>query len=158
MVSFQNSILINRPLDEVFALLSNAENETRWRSGEVAVKQTSNGPIGIDSTWTSVAQILGQRIENQMAFTEYEANWKYTVRSQSGPYPYENQVTFERVADFTMVCMRAEVEAGPFFKMGEPLLTSIVKRQTQDDLANLKNMMEANAFSAPGRGPSPSGR
>ena len=146
MTKYQNSILINRPLEEVFALLSNAENEPKWKSGEVEIKKTSHGPIGIHSTWSSVAHILGQRIANQMGYTEYEANWKYTVKSQSGPYPYESQVTFERMADFTMVCITAEAEAGRFFKMAEPLLTNLVKRQAQDDLANLKDMMEANAF------------
>ena len=143
MTKYQNSILINRPLAEVFALLSNAENESKWKSGDVEITKTSPGPIGIDSTWCSVAHILGERIENQMGYTEYEQNWKYTVKSQSGPYPYESQVTFERVAGFTQVSMRAKAEAGGFFKMAETLLTSIVKRQAQDDLANLKDMLEA---------------
>ena len=146
MTKYQNSILINRPLDEVFAVLSNAENDSKWKSGGVEFKKTSQGPIGVDSTWNSVVHVLGQRIESQMKCTEHEAGWKYTVRSQSERFPYENQMTFEQVAGLTQVSMRSEAELGGFIKLAEPLLTNLVKRQFQDDLANLKDMLEAKAF------------
>ncbi len=145
MASFQNSILINRPLEEVFAFLSNAENDPKWKSGAVEVKKTSNGPVGVDSTWSSIGHLLGHRIESKMECTEYEANWKYTVKSQSAPFPFENRVTFGRVAGSTSVSMKAETASDRFFNVGQPFLTSMVKRQFQNDLANLKDVMEARA-------------
>jgi hypothetical protein len=145
MAIYQNSILINRPLEEVFAFLSNAENDPKWKSGAVEVRKTSKGPVGVDSTWSSIGHLLGQRIESQMEYTEYEANWKYTVKCQSGPFPFESRVTFGRVAGFTSVSMRAEADPGGFFRLGEPLSLSMVRRQIQGDLVNLKDMMESRA-------------
>ena len=146
MTTFRTSILINRPLEEVFAFLSNAENDPKWRSGAVEVKKTSKGPVGVDSTWSSVGHLLGQRIENEMECTEYESNWKYTVKSQSGSFPIESRATFEHIAGSTGINLTAEAELGGLFSVAEPLLTNLVKRQFQGYLANLKDLMEAHAF------------
>jgi hypothetical protein len=145
MASFQNSILINRPLEEVFAFLSNAENDLKWKSGAVEVKKTSIGPVGIDSTWRSIGHLLGHRIESKMECTEYEVDRKYTVKSQSAPFPFESRVTLGRVAGSTSVNMTSETALERFFNLGQPFLTSMIKRQFQNDLANLKDVMEAHA-------------
>jgi uncharacterized membrane protein len=145
MTTFQNSILINRPLEEVFGFLSNAENDPQWRSGAVEVRRTSEGPVGVDSTWSSVGHLLGQRIEYEMECTEYEANWKYSVKSQSGSFPFESRATFELVAGATGINLEAVADLGGLFSLAEPLLTHLVKRQFQADLANLKDIMEAHS-------------
>jgi hypothetical protein len=80
-----------------------------------------------------------------MECTEYEVDWKYTVKSQSAPFPFESRVTLGRVAGSTSVNMTSETALDRFFNVGQPLLTSMVKRQFQNDLANLKDVMEARA-------------
>jgi hypothetical protein len=44
--------------------------------------------------------------------------------------------------------VRLEAEPGGFFKLAEPLLVSILKRQFEADLANLKDLMETHALRA----------
>jgi hypothetical protein len=39
-----------------------------------------------------------------------------------------------------------EVEPGGFFKLADPLVTRMAKRQFESDLANLKDLMEAHAL------------
>lgn len=39
-----------------------------------------------------------------------------------------------------------ELEPGGFFKLAEPLIVSMARRQFQSDLDNLKDLMEANAL------------
>ncbi len=146
MTKFENSIVINRPVEEVFALLSNAENEPKWRSGALETKKTSQGPIGVGTMWRSVGQFLGRRIESELEVTEYELNRKYTGKSKSGPIPLELWTTFERVEGGTRVNLKAEAEIGGFFKLAEPLVVSMGKRQFEGDLANLKDLMEAHAL------------
>ena len=145
MAKFESSIVINRPVEEVFALLSNQENNPKWQAESLEVKKTSDGPIGVGTTFHSVGQFLGRRIEGESEITEYEPNRKYAGKSKSGSIPFESWTTFERVNGNTRIDFKAEAEIGGFFKLAEPLVMSMAKRQFEANLANLKDMMEAHA-------------
>ncbi len=146
MAKLEISTVINRPVEEVFAVLSNPENYPKWVSGSSGVKITSAGPIGVGTTYRSVGTGLGRRIESETEFTEYEPNRRYATKSISGPFPRESSVTFERVEGGTRVAATLVAEPGGFFKLTEPLLVRMVKRQFEADLANLKDLMEAHAL------------
>ena len=146
MVKLETSNVINRPIEEVFALLSNAENDPKWQSGIIESKKTSDGPVGVGTTWRRVSQLIGRRIESESEITEYELNRKYTVKSKSGPFPFEGRTTFERVEGGTRINLKGEAEIGGFFKLAEPLVVGMVKRQFEGDNANLKDLMEAHAL------------
>ena len=146
MAKFETSTVINRPLEEVFALLSNAENDPKWQSVTIEAKKTSDGPIGVGTTWRTVSRFLGRRIESESEITEYELNRKFAFKTKSGPIPFEGRMTFERVEGGTRINLKGEAEIGGFFKLAEPLVVSIGKRQLEADLANLKDLMEAHAL------------
>ena len=74
MVKIETSMVINRPIEEVFAFLTNPENDLVWRSGVLESEQTSDGPMGVGTTARSVEQFLGRRIESTVEFTAYEPN------------------------------------------------------------------------------------
>ncbi len=146
MAKVEMGIVINRPVEEVFAFLSNPENYPKWSSSSSDVKITSEGPIGVGTTYRSVVTFLGRRIESQVEFTEYEPNRKCAQKSKSGPFPVENQSTFEGVEGGTRINYTTEAQPGGFFKLAEPLLVRMVKRQFEADFANLKDLMEAHAL------------
>ncbi len=146
MLKLDLSITINRPVEEVFAVLSNPENGPKWSSGSSEAKITSQGPIGVGTRYRSVRQALGRRIESETEITEYEPNRRYATKSISGPFPMESAVTFERVEGGTRVTGTLMGEPGGFFKLAEPLLVRTAKRQFEGDLANLKDLMEAHAL------------
>jgi uncharacterized membrane protein len=146
MAKLEISTVIKRPVEEVFAFLSNYENTPKWSSSSSEVKISSAGPLGVGTTYRTVVRFLGRRIEGETEFTEYEPNRSYAAKSISGPFPVENRVTFERVEGGTRVTFSTVAEPGGFFKLAEPLLVSMVKRQFEADFANLKDLMEAHAL------------
>jgi uncharacterized protein YndB with AHSA1/START domain len=146
MATLETSIVINRPVEEVFAFVSNPENYPKWFSGSREVKITSAGPIGVGTTFRTVVTFLGRRIEGEIEFTEYEPNRSFAEKTKSGPFPVENRVTFERVEGGTRVTSSQVAEPGGFFKLAEPLLVRMIKRQFEADAANLKDLMESHAL------------
>ncbi len=52
----------------------------------------------------------------------------------------------ERAGGGTRATFAVEVEPGGFFKLAEPLVVSIAKRQFETDLAHLKDLMEAHTL------------
>jgi len=145
MLKVDLSVMIKRPIEEVFAVMSDFENDPKWRSG-IEVKKTSEGPIGVGTTYHSIVTALGRRIEGEVEFTEYESNRRCATKTKSGPIPVDAQWTFKRVDGGTQVDVTLEAEADGFFKLAEPLLVNILKRQFEADTANLKYLMEAHAL------------
>jgi len=145
-MKIETSIMINRPVEEVFAVLSNVENNPKWSSAFLEVMKTSEGPIGVGTTWRGVGKFLSQRIETEIEVTEYEPDRKSTQKSKSRPFPTEVRWTFELVEGGTRVNVRLDAEPGGFFKVAEPLVAKMAKRNSEGDLANLKDLMEAHAL------------
>lgn len=146
MAKIETSIVIDRPVDEVFALVSNVENNPKWSAAFIEAKKTSAGPIGVGTTWRSVGKLFGQRIEQEEEYTEYEPNRKITIRSKSGPFPVQIWQTFQPVESGTRISIDGTIEPGGFFKLAEPLFANMMKRSVEADLANLKDLMEAHAL------------
>jgi uncharacterized membrane protein len=146
MIKVEASIVINRPIEEVFAFLSDMENNLKWRSSQIEVKKTSEGPIGVGTTYRMVNNVLGRRIETEAEVIEYKPNRKFTSKDNSGNFPLVAQRIFEPVEGGTQVRGVLEAEPVGFFKLAGPLLESMAKRRVQADLANLKGMMEAHAL------------
>jgi uncharacterized protein YndB with AHSA1/START domain len=137
--------MINQPLEEVFAFVSNPENIPKWSSMGSEVKITSAGPIGVGTTYRNVVTLLGRRIEREVEITAYEPNRSFAQKTRSGPFPVGSRMTFERVDGGTRVNLTSVAEPGGFFKLAEPLLVRMIKRQFEADFANLKDLMESHA-------------
>ncbi|HUG30842.1 MAG TPA: SRPBCC family protein [Candidatus Limnocylindria bacterium] len=140
------SITINRSVEDVFAVISNFEHNAEWSSATVEDKITSPGPIGVGASAHLVSKFLGRRIENDAEITEFEPNRRVTMRSTSGPIPFRGSMTLDPVEGGTRVKATFELEPGGFFKVAEPIVTRMAKRQFESDLANLKDLMEAHAL------------
>jgi uncharacterized protein YndB with AHSA1/START domain len=143
MVKIEQSVVINRPVEDVFAFMSNPKNDPQWQSDTTETEITSQGPIGVGTTYRDVTEFLGRRIESIYEFTEYEANRKLSLKTTSGPIPIEATITWESVEDGTEVNFSASGEVGGFFKLAEPLVGRMTQRTWATNYANLKDLLES---------------
>jgi ribosome-associated toxin RatA of RatAB toxin-antitoxin module len=145
MARTQASIVINRPVGQVFAYVANPDKWPEWLAGNMETQVTSAGPVGVGATIRSVGAFLGQRFETMMVVAECEANTKFSTRSISGPFSFESTHTFEPVNGGTRLTHTLEGELGGFFKLAEPLLDAAVKRQSEGNYKTLKHILESQA-------------
>jgi uncharacterized protein YndB with AHSA1/START domain len=145
MARIEINLVINRPVEEVFAFVSNSENLPRWRSTSLEVKKTSTGPLGMGSTFKGRFTFLGRQFDGNVVVTAYELNRVYMSKIAEGPFPLETGYTLEPVENGTHVTFVVEGAPGGFFKLAEPLVVSMAKRAYEADLHNLKDMLEAQA-------------
>ena len=144
MINVQVSVVINRPLEEVFVFLSNLENNLKWRSGMIKAEKISEGPIGVGTTYRMINNFFGRQIEGEAVVTEYELNRKYATMNKSG-LPIKTQRMFEPVEGGTRVTFSVETEVGGFFKLVEPLMARIGKRRLEADAVMVKELIESRA-------------
>ena len=145
MARIEINLVISRPVEEVFAFVSNSENLPRWRSTSLEVKKTSTGPLGVGSTFKGRFTFLGRQFDGNLVVTAHEPNRVYVSKIAEGPFPLETGYTLEPVENGTHVTFVVEGAPGGFFKFAEPLVVSMAKRAYEADLHNLKEMLEAQA-------------
>lgn len=143
MTGFESSIVIDRPLEEVFAFLADLENDVDWRREWVDGNKTSAGPIGLGTMFRLVGKAFGRRFEVDYETTEYDPNRSAAWKSVSGPLPPRFWRTFVHVDGGTLVTIRYEAEPRGFLKLVGPLLTSMGKRQLEGDFPRLTALMKA---------------
>jgi uncharacterized protein YndB with AHSA1/START domain len=148
MARVEASVVINRPLDEVFAFASNPENHEQWGSAMSGVVKTSEGPLAVGTTYRGVNRFLGQRIEWTCEVTEYQPDRKVEFWFAAGPLNVEESMAFEAVQGGTRITGVYEGEPGGFFKVAERIVVRMFQRQVEGDLANLKDVLEAEAEAA----------
>jgi uncharacterized membrane protein len=146
MERYELNTVINRPTEEVFAVLANLENDLKWRSEWVDTRKTSEGPIGIGTRFSLFAKAFGRRVETVYETIEYEPNRIAAWKAMSGPLPLTFRRTVERVEGGTHLIIIYEVEVRGFFKLVMSLIAGSVRRQHEGDLRKLKELMEARAL------------
>ena len=144
MRSIEETVLIKRPIDEVFDFVSSPENVRLWQPGVLESRQTSEGPMGVGATYVEARQSLGRRMESTSEVTRYEPNVKLGS-STSGPVPFEGEYTFESAPSGTRLTFVARAAAGGFFKLAEPLVMRLFQKDMQGAFAALKDVLEAQA-------------
>lgn len=145
MVKIETSIMINRPIEEVFTFVANPVNAAQWAGPVTESRITSEGPVGVGTTSTRVTQFLGRKSEDTYVVTEYKPNHKFAEKATSGNLHTEEIFTFKAVNGGTEVNLVGEVEATGFIKMAEPVFARVAKRQVETDIQNLKDLMESQA-------------
>lgn len=145
MAKFEINLVINRPIEEVFAFISNPENLLRWRAGTLDIKKDPSVPLGVGSVVRGRFTFLGRPFDGNLEIILHEPHRRYATRLIEGPFPLEARYTLEPAGNGTDLTLVIEGEPGGFFKLAEPLLVSLAKRSYEADLNNLKEMLEAQA-------------
>ena len=141
----EHTVVINRPVGEVFSYLTNPDNLPEWQSGVTEARKEGEGLLGAGSRLTEVRTFLGKRISSTLEVTAYEPDREFSIRVVTGPIPFAVRHVFEPADGGTRITFSGEGEPGNLFKLAEPLVARAVKRQSEADFATLKRVLEARA-------------
>ena len=142
MIKVELSVVINRPVEEVFAYATNPANNAKWQEGLVESRLVSSGPIGVGSQITDVRKFLGRDMDSKLEVTAFEPNRKFGEKVISGPLQFEIIESFEPAGDGTKVSLLAHGEPGGFFKLAEGMVQKQIQSQLEGDAQRLKKALE----------------
>jgi len=143
MITFETSTPINRPSEDVFAYVSDPRNFPRWNSAVEAVRKTSAGDTGVASTYLMERALPTGRAINELEVVTREWPREFTIRTTAGPTPFRYRYAFSAENDATVVHLNAEVDLiGPVALLPQ-LARRAVKKGVDDNLATLKQILEA---------------
>lgn len=145
METIATSIIIQRPVEEVFAFVTDARNNPLWQAGSGLreTQQLPDGPVGVGTRINEVWNFMGRSTHSTSEVTEFEVNRKYVRSAVGGSGPItRGEYTFEPVAGGTRWSQATTIQAGGLFPIAEPLLAATLKQGFDTNMAAAKALLE----------------
>ena len=148
MTRIERSIVIGRPVDEVWEFVHDIANDRLWQTTLVESERLTDGPMGVGTRVREVRHFLGLRIELAWEVTEFEPTRRSAIKGISGPVPLSGGYRLEPVDTGTRFTVSGELDAHGLFKLAEPVFARITARELEANLGHLRDLLEAESATA----------
>jgi uncharacterized protein YndB with AHSA1/START domain len=100
MEAFENTVTIERPVEEVFAFLAAFENIPTWNYAIEETIKTSPGPVGEGATYRQT-RAIPSRSEEGFEVTAFEPIDRLEIQGEIGPFRTRASYSLRPVAGGT---------------------------------------------------------
>jgi uncharacterized membrane protein len=142
MSTIEHSIVINRPIDDVFRFVHKPQNDPSWQTTLIECQQVEEGPVGVGTQVRERRRFLGIQVEMTKEITEYEPFTSSAFTYVSGGAPMSGRYRLEPLDGATKLTAIGYVEPRGFFRWAEPLFSSMAGRELEASLGHLKDLLE----------------
>ncbi len=125
LIQLERSILIQRPLEEVFNYICRFENTSKWHNLVKEIYPLEPGPLRTGMRVKAVSSIMGRRFEPLGILTEYQPYELIELQMNSGSVKLTIRFNFKRDATQTNLSLMFINNFGNFFRFTHPILTRI---------------------------------
>jgi uncharacterized protein YndB with AHSA1/START domain len=141
VIEVEHTLEIVRPVDEVFAYLTDIPRIPEWQAS--AEEATLDGELGEGAKIREVRSLMGRRATSTLEITEYDPPKRFSLRAVEGPISYAVEHALEAVDGGTRVTFtgRGETKRVPRLMLGTVRRT--IERQFVKDLETFKQKLES---------------
>jgi uncharacterized protein YndB with AHSA1/START domain len=139
MINIERSIVIDKPVEQVFAYVTDGSKAPSWQGGLEAVEGQAS-PVG--SQYTEVRKFMGREMRSVLEVTAFEPNTKWAAKVLKGPVPYEVTLQLAPQDGGTRLTTRIEGEPTGFFKVAEGMVKGQLEKAIEEDMKRLKGILE----------------
>jgi uncharacterized protein YndB with AHSA1/START domain len=141
MIHFETSIHIERPADEVFAVVSDPETYPSWNSAVRAVRPADDATDD-GRRYRMERELPTGPAENLLEVIYAEPPREVVVRAADGPTPFLYRYVLKGSNGSTDLSVEGDVEAGGVSRILGPLAGGAVKRGVEENFSTLKRLLE----------------
>jgi len=140
----RNRILINRPIEVVFAFVTDPMTTHQWRTNLLSAEVFTPGPMGVGTRVKETWQAGKTRKQAIWEITTYEPPIKrnHTYIGESRPFRQTGSLLFTFVQDKTLLQSTITIETHFPFTLLLPILRHNLRAQNKRDFARLKQVLE----------------
>ena len=141
MIQHEVSILLNRPVDQVFSFLADPAKQPTWQANLIDIEQLTEGPMRVGARIREVRRLGRRPAEYQAEVIAFEPNQRFALRVITGPritlsFGFEPEVGGTRLRYQFVMRTRGMMRAL------EPLIVRSLRKQSNSDFAALKGILE----------------
>ena len=146
MVDVLSETIIGRPREAVAAYAADPGTAPEWYANIESVEWKTPKPLVVGTQVAFAAHFLGRRLAYTYEVAEYVPEERLVMRTAEGPFPMETTYTWESTPDgATRMTLRNRGKPVGFSVLAAPFMTAQMRRANRDDLARLKQLLEAEA-------------
>jgi uncharacterized protein YndB with AHSA1/START domain len=138
------SIVIQRPVDEVFRFATDLSNIPLWVAG-ARVRLLTTGPFGEGTQFEETLMRFGRAITSIVEVKNYRVNEGFDFQTLKAPFPVLSAIgslSFAATAGGTQVTLAHRVRIVPWLRPLEPLLRRVNQAQSQRAVQAMKTRLE----------------
>lgn len=135
---------IDRPHALVWEYAENAEHNPEWLDNMQSARWTTEPPIRVGSRYDQVARFLGREVRTSFEVTRLDAGRRITISSLPGSsFPLRITREVEPLSDSSCrITETAEGDAAGFYRIADPLMRPLVRRNITRAYKRLKQLLE----------------
>ncbi len=139
-VRFEAQIDIDRPPEDVFAVLTDVGRLSEWQKSVVSAEL--EGQPGVGARLRETRRLLGREINIVSEVTAYDPPNCFAFRSIEGPIPIAVTHTLEPSGGGTRVEVVGEASPKGVMRFAASKVSKSVEAEFNDDLRRLKGLLE----------------
>jgi uncharacterized protein YndB with AHSA1/START domain len=141
----RSMVVIDAPIQRVWDTLADIEAQPRWMRDLKSARIVTPGKVGVGTRAEGRVRIFGIEVPDPITITGFEPPRRFSIRHE-GPFAGEGTIELEPGADGSTTIVRWEETIVPPYlpHLGDLVLGPVLGRIFQDDLHNLRALVEAD--------------
>ena len=141
MIQHEESMQLNRPIEQVFAFVADNHNLRTWQSNLIESEQLADEPMRVGSRFREVRHLGRRPTEIHAEMTVFEPNKCFATRTLTEPRVTVNY-DFAAEDGGTRLTYTFVMYTSGMMRLLEPLIARSIKQQTRTDFQQLKRVLE----------------
>jgi carbon monoxide dehydrogenase subunit G len=143
---FEGSAVIDRPIEEVFAFLSDGENDRKFSPRVLEIAKTTDGPPDVGTVYASTVKDAGMKTKREFELTEFESptRIRWTERSKNMITVSNGGYDLRSAGEGTELRVFNEFEGHGFGKLLMPLALRAARKDADPFAHRIKDAVEGS--------------
>jgi uncharacterized protein YndB with AHSA1/START domain len=143
---FRGTVVIDRPIEDVFAFLADGENDPKFSPRVLEIAKTTDGPPAVGTRYASTVKDAGMKTKREFELTEFEppSRIRWAERSKNLVTASEGGYDLEREGSGTRVTIFNVLEGHGVGKLIAPLALRAARKGADDFAKAIKAAVEAS--------------
>ncbi|MCB2222729.1 MAG: SRPBCC family protein [Actinobacteria bacterium] len=141
MITFANTLEIERPIDDVFAYLGDLRHVPAWNWAVTSTRKVSEGPIGVGTEFLQTRSTPAPATET-LRLTAFEPPHTIAIEGALGPFAARLRYRLEQAGALTRVVNDVELTSPGMLRLAAPILARRIQGSVAENLRVLKALLE----------------
>jgi carbon monoxide dehydrogenase subunit G len=145
MADIEHQMTIARPVTEVYSALTDYDNLAemqRWQPATLSLSVTAGNPLRAGTMIAMTRRFMGGKIFVNVDVLEIQRNKRIELKGVHGRFPFRREIEINPSGRETLIHDSIYLKTSWLFFWYRPFVIRALTRQTTQEWANLKKMLE----------------
>jgi uncharacterized protein YndB with AHSA1/START domain len=144
MITIESTEWIDRPVEQVFAFVSDVRNDPQWHTDVLEVEFDTARPLTTGTTFRTRFKPFMGLSEGTGTVTAYEPPRRVVLTQQMGKLEPVLTLTVEPDGGGSRITRRLQMKAEGMLRFMAPFMGGMMRKRSAGFLSNLKRLLEAD--------------